>query len=558
MKIAVLVSRALPVVLVSLAMALVGAPAAAAAQTSVIVGERTPSSAAAERLVERLGGHVGRQLSLVGGFAATVPANRLEDLRRSRAVGSVYRNARLRPQTLPAGCDPTQPACYDELPPELTWEGAVRLDQVPPKYKGDLVGVALIDTGVTPTADLGGRLLARIDLTNERDGIDHYGHGSHMAGLIAGDGTQAFGNYEGAAPEANLVSVKVAGWDGATDVSTIIAGLQWAVSNRDRFGLRVVNLSYGTDSLQAVDRDPLDFAVERAWRAGLAVVVSAGNDAGPVAKPGDDPFVITVGAADVNGTASVADDTVAAFSSRGGGKPDVVAPGVSLASIRAPGSTIDGLHPVARLGQWYFKGSGTSQAAAVVSGVIARMLEANPALTPDQIKGVLLATANPALAGPGAGAGLVDAGAAVARATPPKNGPAPALPRANLGAVASTGLGSIDGSRGTEGVVADLDGDGVPEPVVGEVDVLGRPWDAAAYVADPWTLASFAASPWSAISTVMAGNLATPDLAAAVGPRVAWEARHWGARDWVTAGWDVQLWSARHWGARHWGAFSWR
>ena len=113
------------------------------------------------------------------------------------------------------------------------------------------------------------------------------------------------------------MSVKVAGWDGATDVSTVIAGLRWAVANRDRYGLRVINLSYGTDSLQQPDRDPLDYAVERAWAAGLAVVVSAGNDAGPVSKPGDDPFVITVGAADVHGTATVADDTVAPFSSAG-------------------------------------------------------------------------------------------------------------------------------------------------------------------------------------------------------------------------------------------------
>ena len=287
---------------------------------------------------------------------------------------------------------------------------------------GTGVGVALIDTGVTPSADLGGRLLARVDLTPEGDGIDHYGHGTHMAGLIAGDGTLAAGAAEGAAPGANLVSVKVAGWDGATDVSTVIAGLRWAVANRDRYGLRVINLSYGTDSLQQPDRDPLDYAVEQAWEAGLAVVVSAGNDAGPVSKPGDDPFVITVGAADVHGTASVADDTVAPFSSTGPGKPDLVAPGISLVSLRAPGSTVDVFNETARVGDVYFKGSGTSQATAVVAGVIARMIDANPALTPDQIKGALVASANGALTGPGAGAGLVDADEALARTTTSKKG----------------------------------------------------------------------------------------------------------------------------------------
>ena len=108
--------------------------------------------------------------------------------------------------------------------------------RVSDRYRGAGVGVALIDTGVTPSADLGGRLLARVDLTSEGDGVDHYGHGTHMAGLIAGDGTLAGGVAEGAAPAASLVSIKVAGWDGATDVSTVIAGLQWAVANRDRYG----------------------------------------------------------------------------------------------------------------------------------------------------------------------------------------------------------------------------------------------------------------------------------------------------------------------------------
>ncbi len=552
------VPRALFAPLVALLLTLVAAPAAAAASTRVVVRERTPASRTAEQLVQRLGGHVGRQLPLVGGFAATVPASRVATLRRSAAVRAVYRNAVVRPQTLPAGCDPGLPDCYDALPPDTSWPAAVRLPQSPSKYRGRGIGVALIDTGVTPSADLGTRLLARIDLTSEGDGLDHYGHGTHMAGLIAGNGLLAGGAYPGAAPEASLVSVKVAGWDGATDVSTVIAGLQWAVSNRARYGLHVVNLSYGTDGIQDVDRDPLDFAVEQAWRAGLVVVVSAGNGAGAVTKPGDDPFVITVGAADINRTASVADDTVAAFSSHSGGKPDLVAPGVSLVSLRAPGSVIDVFNGGARLGLTYFKGSGTSQAAAVVTGVAARMIDANASLTPDQVKGSLVASANDALAGEGAGAGLLDAAGAISRGDPDKSGRgggAP-IPRANRGQSFSTGLGSIAASRGSEIVVADLDGDGVPEPVLGEVDALGHPWDAVAYAASPWTLATFAATPWVARVSERTPLASIP--AAVPAPVLAWEARHWGASDWVAAGWDPESWAARHWGARHWGAVSWR
>src|SRR4051812_46388301 len=218
-------------------------------------------------------------------------------------------------------CVPGDSACFDSLPPEASWQRAIDLDAVPNKYQGDGVTVASIDTGVTPTPNLGNRLLARVDLTSERDGIDRFGHGTHMAGVIAGNGITSLGAYEGAAPEARLVSVKVAGWDGATDVSTVIAALQWVVANRTRFNIRVVNLSWGTDGGQSYGVDPLDLAVERAWAAGLVVVVSAGDrgpsttPAGTVTKPADDPFVITVGAADTNGTAGTLDDTVAAFSS---------------------------------------------------------------------------------------------------------------------------------------------------------------------------------------------------------------------------------------------------
>ena len=250
------VPRALFGPLVALLLTLAWAPAVAAAGTRVIVRERAPASQTAERLVQRLGGHVGRQLPLLGGFAATVPADRVATLRHSRAIRAVSRDAVLQPQALPAGCDPDGARLLRRAAAETTWQTAVRLAQAPSRYRGQGIGVALIDTGVTPSADLGSRLLARIDLTSEGDGLDHYGHGTHMAGLIAGNGSLAGGAYAGAAPEAGLVSVKVAGWDGATDVSTIIAGLQWTVSNRDRYGMRVVNLSYGTDGIQATGSRP--------------------------------------------------------------------------------------------------------------------------------------------------------------------------------------------------------------------------------------------------------------------------------------------------------------
>jgi serine protease AprX len=459
-------------------------------------------------------------------------------------------------------CDGTEPICFDLLPRDDTWERAIHLPAVPDWFEGDGVAVAAIDTGVVPNRDLDERLRARIDFTSRHDGMDRFGHGTHIAGLIAGDGSNSDRAYEGAAPETDLVSVKVAGWDGATDVTTVIAALQWVVSNRARYGIRVVNLSWGTDGVQPADVDPLDAAVERAWRAGIVVVVAAGN-AGPdrVSKPGDDPHVITVGAADIAGTAYLDDDTVAEFSSRGlasgaGQKPDVLAPGVSLVSDRARGSTIDHFVPSARVGYNLFKGSGTSQAAAIVSGVVARMFDANLDLTPDQVKTALMRSTGGHLAGDAGGAGMIDAAAAVDFARHPET-----LPSLDGDAPPdSDGTGTLKGARGELfSIVRDLDNDGAAEPLAGEIDVLGAPWDAEAYMHTPWTAESWAQSPWAPlVAEIVPGTVTAPAVVGPVPPLVAWDAEYWGARSAVEAGWDARYWGARYWGARYWGTSEWR
>ena len=177
----------------------------------------------------------------------------------------------------PPGATCDTPGCFDARPADDAWSQEIDMPQSSSPYRGDGVTVATIDTGVTPAPDFGSRLLARVDLTADHDGLDRFGHGTHIAGLIAGDPSASALPYEGVAPGARLVSLKTAGWDGATDVSTVIAALRWAVSHREQYGIRVVNLSWGTDGLQGYAQDPLDRAVERAWRAGLVVVVAAGN-----------------------------------------------------------------------------------------------------------------------------------------------------------------------------------------------------------------------------------------------------------------------------------------
>ena len=301
------------------------------------------------------------------------------------------------------------------------------------------------DTGIIQSPDFGNRILTSVDFTHEADGIDHYGHGTHMAGIIAGNGSQSSGKWAGVAQKANLVSVKVAPTDGSTDVSVVIAGLQWIITNRAQYNIRVLNLSFGTDSLQPYAVDPLDYAVEQVWNSGVLVVAAAGNrgsNSGTINKPGDDPFVLTVGAMDGAGTLGKLNDMVMAFSSRGPtqdglDKPDLVAPGVTIVSVRDPGSTVDTYHSDARVGTAYFKGTGTSQAAAVVSGVGALMFQAKPGLTNNQAKALLMGTAMPYLAGNGGGQGLLNAYQATitAQSTPNKFG------KANVGVTA------VDGDR---------------------------------------------------------------------------------------------------------------
>jgi serine protease AprX len=244
-----------------------------------------------------------------------------------------------------------------------------------------------------------------------------------VASPVRGNGQDAF---TGIAPDARIVSVKVADAAGATDVSQVIAGLDWVVQHgRDGdLDVRVVNLSFGTDGVQDYSLDPMAYAVERVWRAGIVVVVSGGNEGYGSAKlndPAYDPYVLAVGGSDSGGTTQADDDVVAPWSSRGDAArhPDLVAPGTSVVSLRSPGSSLDLDHPAARIGSRFFRGSGTSQATATVSGVAALLLQQRPGLAPDQVKALLEASARDLGDSPlDQGAGAVDASALDALATP--------------------------------------------------------------------------------------------------------------------------------------------
>jgi serine protease AprX len=507
-----------------------------AASLDVIVRESLPTSDAAERLVGSLGGRVTHELPLVDGFSAAVPANRLDVLARSDTVIRVWGDAPVRSESVSMGS-------YDTWPANTVWRHGVRVPQAQasgkPPWTGAGVTVAVLDTGISNLADLGNRVLARVDLTPEHDGYDRYGHGTHMAGIIASNSA----TYPGVAPGANLVSVKVAGANGATDVSVVIAGLEWIVAHKTQYNIRIVNLSFGTDSRQPYSVDPLDFAVERTWFSGIFVVVSAGNagsSAGTISKPGDDPYVLTVGAADLKNTLAAGDDVVAPFSSVGPtqdgfAKPDIVAPGVTIVSDLAPNSTVATAHPAAIVSGTYIKGTGTSQAAAVVSGAAALVLQAAPTFDPNRLKAVLLDTASK-MGLSGSGTGLIDVASAVKAVMANK-----AIAPANAGFTPSTGLGSLEASRGSLHVYADPTGTGTWVAITGEKDVVGQLWDARSWSVRSWSSDAWLSSGWADLTATTAG----------------WGTTAWSGRSWSGTSWDARSWSSSSFTARSWSEAGW-
>lgn len=264
------------------------------------------------------------------------------------------------------------------------------------------VTVAVIDTGIHPHPDLEGRIIAFQDFINGRTAVyDDNGHGTHCAGCVASNGSQSGGVYAGTAPEAQLVGVKVINKTGTGMLSTIIQGVEWCVRNRESYGIRVISMSLGAQANTSAANDPLVQAVEQAWNAGIVVCAAAGNEgpsSGTITSPGISPLVITVGAADDRGTLPQTDDIVADFSSRGPTidglvKPDVVAPGVNITSLRAPGSFVDKINSASRVGEFYFTLSGTSMATPIVAGMCAQLLQEYPTLTPQDVKNMLRAYA---------------------------------------------------------------------------------------------------------------------------------------------------------------------
>ena len=443
---------------------------------------------------------------------------------------------------------------------------------------GKGVTVALIDTGVVGVPGLAqdDKVVDGPDLSFEGQAegtryLDGFGHGTHLAGIIAGkdDGFDPRrpqpGLFAGVAPDAELLNMKVATGDGGADVSQVIAAIDWVVEHRRDAGMnvRVINLSYGTTSEQGWQVDPLARAVENAWNHDILVVASSGNDglqAPSLLMPAVDPHILAVGASDHLGTDSTADDVVADFTNGGDDvrRSDVLAPGKSVVSLRVPGSFADEAHPEGRLAGddegRFFRGSGTSQAAAVVSGEAALLFSARPDLTAAQAKAVLMQTAVP-LAGndPAQGHGVTDVAAAVAMV---QSGAA--LPSSTSPQPASTGLGSLEASRGGEHVVDPETG----EPLGGERDAQGSPWNPLAWIqaqdrGETWVDGTWNTKTWTG-TTWEQQQLRPAPWTGSSWTGVPWAEHAWPTDQFQARSWRGDSWKARSWRGNSWKARSWR
>jgi serine protease AprX len=520
-------------------------------QRSVIVQARAGHESAVAAAIRAAGGVVDKPLPIVTGFAAHVPAAAVAALRARPDVRDVTANDSVRFAS----------NVYDESTVASSFTRTAGATAAWSQNNlGEGVGVAVIDTGISPQNDFSGRLVHGPDLSGEGTVFDTYGHGTVMGGIIGGSGADSAsnsgGSYAGAAPKATLVAVKVAGRNGAADVSTILQAMHWVSAYKDQFNIRVLNLSWGTNSTSDPATDPLNYAVERLWRQGIVVVVAAGNSgpgSGTITKPGDDPVVITAGAYDDKGDAVLSNDSIPAWSSRGPtaqgvSKPDVVAPGRTLIATRSFGSDVEKNNPKALVPPSYIKGSGTSEAAAVTSGIAALLVKAHPDWTPDQVKKALKGTANPLPNTPttAQGTGRIQLGAALA------TDPGPAAQQT----FSSTGLGPIEGSRGTSHVYADCQQNGTWTEVKGEITDHCQPWDGTAWTGTAWTGTAWTGTAWT--GTAWTGTAWTnTGWSGTAWTGTAWTGGQWTGTAWTGTAWTGTAWTGTAWTGTAWTGTAW-
>ncbi|MDP9318272.1 MAG: S8 family serine peptidase, partial [Actinomycetota bacterium] len=432
---------------------------------------------------------IKRQYSVVSGVSAQLTGSQILVLASDARISSIVTDGRV--------------VAHGTFSNLQLWPDAAGLTSL---WSSSLAmpAIAVVDSGVDATraADFGVRVITQQDFTNGGSNSkgDGYGHGTFVASIAAGGAA----GYTGAAPGANIVSLDVLDDSGAGYVSDVIQACDWIYRNKGKYGIRVANLSLTGSDFSSFMYDPLDAAVEKLWFSGVVVVNAAGNygtagmPSGILYAPANDPFAITVGAADISGTVLSADDFAAPWSAYGSTldgfrKPELGAPGRYLNGAVAVSSTMYALHPERIVAPGYFWMSGTSFAAPVVAGAATQILATHPDWTPDEVKGALMLTALPYTDASSytLGVGEVNAAVAVSVVNPPN-------PNAALDAYVTT----------------DPNG--------------GQAFDAAS-----WSSAANSNASWSSAS---------------------WSSASWSSASWSSASWSSASWSSASWSSASWSS----
>jgi serine protease AprX len=365
--------------------------------------------------------------------------------------------------------------------------------------------IAILDTGIdsSKAADFGSRVVARANFSSVEPNAtgDPSGHGTMVAGVAAGNSSV----HPGVARNAPLVDVRVASSQGEARTSDVVAAVDWIIANKQAYNIRVANFSFVGTSNASFRFDPLDKAVEKLWFSGVMVVAAAGNNGNPanpvgIGAPANDPFVLTVGALDINGTASISDDTRAPWSAYGPTadgfmKPDVSAPGRWIVGPVPSSSVFVAKKPMRVVAPGYMWMSGTSFSAPMAAGAAAQILARHPSFTPDQVKGALMLTARYlASQDPGAGVGEIDAAAAAALSSPPN-------PNENLYRFVSNGV-----------------------------------FDEAAWAAYVRANSNWTQSNWTGAN---------------------WVSSNWTGSNWVSSNWTISNWVSSNWTTSNWTQSNW-
>lgn len=335
-----------------------------------------------ENMIKQFG-TVKYRLPVIDSYVVEIPRKYIYNLRNIKGIKSVHENTHITAQMKNAR-------------KVVKWEAAQSQN-----LTGKGIGVAILDTGIAPVNDFiqpKNRLIAFKDFANNKlEPYDDNGHGTHVAGIACGNGTNSNGLYCGIAYESNLIGVKILDKEGKGNTSKVLAGIQWIVDNKDKYNIRIANLSIGSPGSNSLD--PLVKAVNAAWDCGIIMTIAAGNN-GPknssITSPGISKKAITVGSSDDSESVTIWGSSQKNFSGRGPTlecviKPDIVAPGANIVSCLSPTAYIDSSNTegVKIVDKNYLQLSGTSMSTPIVTGAIALLLQKYPSLTPNDVKYML-------------------------------------------------------------------------------------------------------------------------------------------------------------------------